>query len=361
LIAAAGNAKTYWYLTRGTGTAALLLLTASVVLGVVTTARWRTPHWPRFAVSSLHRNLTLLSIVFVVVHVVTTVLDGYAPIRLVDALVPFVSAYRPVWLGLGAVAFDLLLALVVTSLLRARLGYRLWRQIHWLAYASWPVALVHALGSGSDARAGFMLFAGFGSLAVVALAVLGRVGITTGSRWAVRGGAILAALITPLAIVAWYRSGPAKAGWAKRAGTPTTLLAAAQRQAIARRIAVVRPVRTSFAARLIGRITQSTDANGLVEVVITGKLNRGRSGAVRIDLRGAPVQGGVSMTASGVSYVPAGTRTVYDGSVTTLDGQAVIADVAAASTKLRLQFSLNIDATAGTVSGSVRGTPAATG
>jgi hypothetical protein len=88
-------------------------------------------------------------------------------------------------------------------------------------------------------------------------------------------------------------------------------------------------------------------------------LNRGRIGAVRIDLRGEPLQGGVSMTASGVSYVPAGTRTVYDGSVTTLDGQDVVAEVAAGSTKLRLLFSLNIDAGAGTVSGSVRGTPAA--
>ena len=113
MIAVAGNAKTFWYLTRGTGIVALLLLTASVALGVLTTSRWRTPRWPRFALSAVHRNLTLLTLVFIVVHVVTTVLDGYAPIRLVDAVVPFVSAYRPVWLGLGAVAFDLLLALVV--------------------------------------------------------------------------------------------------------------------------------------------------------------------------------------------------------------------------------------------------------
>jgi DMSO/TMAO reductase YedYZ heme-binding membrane subunit len=360
LIAAAANAKTFWYLTRGTGIVALLLLTASVLLGVVTTARWRTPRWPRFALSGVHRNLTLLTVVFVVVHVVTTVLDGYAPIRLLDALVPFGSAYRPVWLGLGAVALDLLLALVVTSLLRVRLGYRLWRQIHWLAYLSWPVALVHALGSGSDARAGFMLFAGFGSLAVVVLAVLSRVGITTAPRRTVRAGTALAAVIAPLAIFAWYQSGPAKAGWAKRAGTPKTLLAG-HRQAIAGRVAVVPPVGTPFAARLIGHIAESTDANGLVHVVITGKLDRGRRGAVRIDLRGEPAQGGVSMTASGVSYVPAGTRTVYDGSVTTLDGQAVIADVTAASTKLRLQFSLNIDTAAGTVTGSVRGTPRGAG
>ena len=134
----------------------------------------------------------------------------------------------------------------------------------------------------------------------------------------------LATLIAPLAIVAWYQSGPAKHGWAKRAGTPTTLLAA--RKQTARQI--VQPVRNSFSAALNGHITESTDANGLVDVVIAGALNRGRIGAVRIDLRGESFQGGVSMTASGVSYVPAGTRTVYNGSVTTLDGQTVVAQVA---------------------------------
>ena len=355
MIAVAGNAKTFWYLTRGTGIVALLLLTASVALGVLTTARWHTARWPRFAVSAVHRNLTLLTLVFIVVHVVTTVLDGYAPIRLVDALVPFVSAYRPVWLGLGAVAFDLLLALVVTSLLRARLGYRLWRQIHWLAYASWPVALLHALGTGSDARTGFMQLAGLASLAIVALAVLTRVAVTPGRQLPARAGAALATLIAPLAIVAWYQSGPAKHGWAKRAGTPTTLLAARKQTAHQ----IVQPARNSFSAALNGHITESTNANGLVDVVIAGSLNRGRIGAVRIDLRGESFQGGVSMTASGVSYVPAGTRTVYNGSVTTLDGQAVVAQVTAGSTQLRLLFSLNIDAASGTVSGVVRATPAA--
>ena len=87
-------------------------------------SRWHSARWPRFPSAGLHRNLTLLAIAFVAVHVVTTVADGYAPIGSADAFIPFVSPYRPVWLGLGAVAFDLLLALVLTSLLRARIGYR---------------------------------------------------------------------------------------------------------------------------------------------------------------------------------------------------------------------------------------------
>ena len=132
LLAATGNGKTLWYLTRGTGAVALILLTASVVLGVMSSTRLQTRRLPRFLVSGLHRNLTLLALVFLAVHVVSTVADGFAPIGFQDAFLPFISPYRPFWLGLGAVALDLLLALVVTSLLRNRIGLRIWRVLHWL-------------------------------------------------------------------------------------------------------------------------------------------------------------------------------------------------------------------------------------
>ena len=100
----------------------------------------------------LHRNLSLLAIVFLAVHIATSVLDLFAGDLLDRRGDPSGGGYRPVWLGLGAVAFDLLIALAITSLLRVRLGLRTWRAIHWLAYACWPVALVHGLGTGSDVR-----------------------------------------------------------------------------------------------------------------------------------------------------------------------------------------------------------------
>src|SRR5439155_7225345 len=129
---AAGNGTALWYLTRASGVVSLLLLTAGLVLGILGTVRWRSDRWPRFAVVSIHRNLTLFAIAFVALHVLTTIADGYVPVGFKDAVIPFVSKYRPLWLGFGAVAFDLLLALVVTSLLRARIGYRAWRAVHWL-------------------------------------------------------------------------------------------------------------------------------------------------------------------------------------------------------------------------------------
>ncbi len=361
IFAALVSAKAFWYLTRGTGIVSLLLLTASVALGVVTSVRWRSPRWPRFALAGLHRNLTLLSIAFVVAHVLTTILDGYAPVRLQDAVIPFVSHYRPVWLGLGAVSLDLLLALVATSLLRARIGFRIWRGIHWLAYASWPVALVHALGTGSDARVGFMLVIALVAIGTVVLAVLARAAFGQGGRLSVRLTSAAAALVTPVAIFLWYQSGPAQQGWAKRAGTPTTLLARRRTVQTAVRMTTQRVAlpRTRFTATFQGRVHESNTANGLVAVVISGRLKGGSADAVRIDLQGEPLQGGVSMTASGVSYVPAGTRTVFTGSVTSLAGTRVITNLATpAGVRLQLAFTLQINTTHGTVSGTVNGAPA---
>jgi len=214
-VTVAASTRTLWYLSRGTGVVALLLLTAVLLLGVLGVARWRSELLPRFVVQGLHRNLTLLAVLFVAIHVLTTVADGFAPIHLLDAIVPFASPYRPIWLGLGTVAFDLLLALTLTSLLRVRIGAGTWRAVHWLAYASWPVSLVHSLGTGSDARVGWLQALAAGCTGGVALAVLWRAAAAEGSG-ALRAGAAAAALLVPLGLLVWYRGGPGAPGWAAR-------------------------------------------------------------------------------------------------------------------------------------------------
>lgn len=142
-----------WYATRATGLVTLLLLTASVLLGILTAGRFSTRRWPRFLSQGLHRNISLLVLVFLALHVGTTVIDTYTSIPLSAAFIPFASRYKTIWLSLGAVALDMLLALVTTSLLKARIGYRGWRRVHWVAYACWPVALAHGLGIGTDRNA----------------------------------------------------------------------------------------------------------------------------------------------------------------------------------------------------------------
>jgi predicted ferric reductase len=152
----AATSPLIWYTTRASGVVALILLTASVCLGVLTTTRFVTRRLPRFAVSELHGRISSIAMVFVLLHVVTAVFDTYVPIGLPATLVPFTSGYRPLPVALGTVSFDLLLAVTVTSILRRFLNAKLWRGVHWLVYASWPIAFAHGLLLGTDLRFGWM-------------------------------------------------------------------------------------------------------------------------------------------------------------------------------------------------------------
>ena len=207
-ILATAGPSTYWYLTRSTGAVALVLLTLAIALGVVDVERWSTPRWPRFVVDSLHRNVSLLAVVFLLLHILTAVLDSFAPISLVNAVIPFSGSYRPFWLGLGAVSFDLILAVTFTSLLRQRMGYSTWRTIHWLTYASWPIALLHTFGTGSDVKSGWMLWLGVGCLGVVVVAILVRVLAGWPEQLRTRTAALAGTGIFSLFLLFWLPGGP---------------------------------------------------------------------------------------------------------------------------------------------------------
>ncbi|HTZ26287.1 MAG TPA: ferric reductase-like transmembrane domain-containing protein [Streptosporangiaceae bacterium] len=212
----------FWYATRAFGVVALVLLTATVVLGIAGTARFAVPGLPRVVTAGLHRNLSPLVLALVALHVLTTVADGYAPIGFASAVVPFDSAYRPLWLGLGAVAFDMLLAVAVTSLLRDRLSYRTWRGVHWLAYACWPVALWHSLGTGTDSKVPWLLTLDALCVAGVAGAVWWRLSLM--APGAGRTGALAVCAALPLATGILVYIGPLQPHWAERAGTPPAIL-----------------------------------------------------------------------------------------------------------------------------------------
>lgn len=142
--------STYWYVTRASGFISLVLFSVAFALGLLTAGRVWSPRWPRFVTESMHRSVSLVAVCMVIVHVLAIVLDSYVRIRPVDAVVPFVSGYVPLWTGLGTVAFDVIIALILTSLLRTRMNRFWWRAVHWLAYLGWPVALAHTIGIGTD-------------------------------------------------------------------------------------------------------------------------------------------------------------------------------------------------------------------
>jgi sulfoxide reductase heme-binding subunit YedZ len=225
LAAGSSGPSPLWYTTRATGVVALLLLTITVALGVAGTARVETRAMPRIVRSGLHRNVALLAAAFVAVHVLTSVLDPYAGIGFISAVIPFSSAYRTLWLGLGAVAFDMILALVISSLLRTRLSYRAWRGVHWLAYACWPVALWHGLGTGTDSRLSWLLVLDAACVLAVGIAVCWRLQLAP--RGDLRTAGITGTAAFVLATVVFVAVGPLQHGWARRAGTPVHVAGAA--------------------------------------------------------------------------------------------------------------------------------------
>ncbi len=163
-----------WALGRGTGVVALVLLTVTVVLGILTRSGRPAFGLPRFAVTLVHRNSALIGAVFVLIHVVTLLFDPYAQLNALDFFVPFLGSYHPFWLGLGTVGLDLLIAILVTALLRRWIGQRVFRIVHWAAYALWPIALFHSIGTGTDAGAPLFILLAVACSAVVVGAVIWR-------------------------------------------------------------------------------------------------------------------------------------------------------------------------------------------
>jgi predicted ferric reductase len=188
------NNSLLWYTTRGAGAVTLILLTAVVVLGVLSALRVQSESWPRFLTTGLHRNLALMTLVFLSLHIVTAVVDPYTNLGWAAALIPFSSSYRTLWLGLGVISFELLVAIVVTSLVRVMLGHRVWRAIHWLTYAAWPIGVVHGLGTGTDTWSAWMLAITAACVAAVGMAVALRLNAGSTDPLAVARGTFRSAV-----------------------------------------------------------------------------------------------------------------------------------------------------------------------
>ena len=259
----------------------------------------------------------MLAVAFLGVHIATSVVDGFAPIGWVSVVVPFTSPYRPLWLGLGALALDLVIALTLTSLIRQRLGHTAWRAIHWSAYACWPIAFVHGLGTGSDGRVGWVQVVDLACLAAIVIALGWRMAAgwveVPGRRLA---GTISAALAVVL-ILGWAATGPTQRGWAKKAGTPASLLGSSRAGAKAAG-APASGFTLPLASPIDGSLSQQGTSQDVV-VTIDASLTGADSGSVRVVLEGqALADGGLQLRHGTVSVGPRGRPTLYSGPVSAL-------------------------------------------
>jgi methionine sulfoxide reductase heme-binding subunit len=140
-----------WYAVRAAGVVAYLLVTAVVLLGLQMSSRRRLPMWPRIAIEDVHRFAAFAAGAFVLIHIVAIAIDSYLPFSLESLVVPFISKYRPAWVGVGIVAAELMLAVAIANRLRGRvLSYAAWRRTHYATFGVWGAATVHGIASGTD-------------------------------------------------------------------------------------------------------------------------------------------------------------------------------------------------------------------
>lgn len=269
--ATAADPSPYWYATRGLGVSTLMVLTVTVVLGILTATRWSGEETPGVVAADLHRNFSLLAIFLVLAHIVTTVLDPFAHITVRDVLIPVGAAYRPVWLGLGVAAFWILAGVASTSLLRDRVGPRTWRLIHWAAYAAWPLALVHGLGTGSDSRAPWMVAVVFACVAAVVVAIAERLRDGRLITIPIRFAAAVATLGFLLVAGNWALNGPFQPAWSVRAGTPAVKVAAVK--------GPVHPGPGGFSDPLVGVLVR--DSSGGVQIALRDTVDTALTIAIR--------------------------------------------------------------------------------
>jgi sulfoxide reductase heme-binding subunit YedZ len=211
-----------WFLDRSAGEVTLLLLTAVLVLGVIRSA---LPAAYPFLIEGVHANIALLTALFAGLHVLAAILDPFAHLGPLDVAVPFASAYRGTWLGLGVISAYLYGSAVLMSWPARRLPRSTWVWLHRLMYAAWLLAVLHSLGTGSDVRNEVFLFLNLlavGCALVVFLAVRVAEGWVRFPRlWA---AIAVAAILVVLCLGIWAAVGPLQPGWARSSGTPSNLL-----------------------------------------------------------------------------------------------------------------------------------------
>ena len=354
MLLATSGPSALWYLTRATGAVTLLLLTISLVLGIANVGRVQRPGWPRFVVEGVHRNVSLLAIALLAVHIVTTLLDPFAGIHVIDAFIPFTGSYRPLWLGFGALASDLLIAIAFTSMIRRRLGHGVWRATHWLAYLCWPVAVLHTVGTGSDVKQVWLLALTAACVVAVVIAVWVRVGFGWPAQRRLRGTAVAASIALPAAFLVWLPSGPLGSNWAARSGTPTSLLAHTSAGSSSSSSAGAAAI-SAFQADVSGAVAQTTNSSGQAVVEISLTIANATLPRLHIEIVGNQQGAGVQMTSSTVTAGTSADPTLFSGQVTSLSGTDISATVRSSSQTLQLVMALQISSP--TVSGTLELTP----
>lgn len=327
------NTKFLWYLSRATGIVSLLLLGVIVLLGIATATKMTPKGFGKLVGPDLHRRLSITTVGFIAVHVVAAILDPFVAVGIGASLVPFVSKYRPLWVGLGTVGLDLILVVVATSLIRHRLNHGIWKKIHYLSWVIVSLVLFHALGTGSDTQVKLVEIVYVGFILAIGLAGILRVLSENGFTSSKKAIAGLGLLGIPLLLLVWATQGPLRIGWAKSAtsfsllpnikpassGFSTSSSSVNQPGTGANIGSFTLPV----SGNMSGTLVQSQTNSGIAILTLRGTVE-GTPDAIAVQLNGS-VQEGSLVLESSTAYLGTNTKpNLYTGTVSRASGSTLI-------------------------------------
>ena len=352
-----------WDVARAGGFTAFGLLTLSVAIGLALTLHLQSPRWPRIINSELHNFLTLLALIFTGIHILAVWVDPFTRFGLNEVFIPFVSYYRPLWMALGIIAFYIGIAIGISTWLRPRIGYKLWRNLHMLTLLLFVLVVVHGIATGSDTRTwwGAAIYA----FSVLLVGTLLFIRLMKPANAQSRAHPRLAvALVLALAVgTFWALLGPFQPGWYAHANNVNVNVQASRSASTSHAVPspqVAFP--QSFTGNLQGLLRQNgPDANGNVTLQLDLKISNGPAGYVQVILQGQTggnESEGVTITSSRVMLASSSGQLLYAGPLSNFSGErrwnmtAMLTRTGTNSTSpLPVQMTVLVDA-----SGQVTGT-----
>ncbi len=364
-----------WDVARAGGFTAYVLLTLAVAIGLALSVHLQSPRWPRIINSELHNFLTLLSLIFIGVHVLAVWIDPFTRFGWNEVFIPLVSYYRPVWMALGIVALYLGLAIGISTWVRPWIGYTWWRRLHVFTLLAYALVTVHGIATGSDTQTWWGIAIYVASVALVGSLLFRRLLVPVNARSRSHPGFAVLIGIAVLVGIVWTLAGPLQSGWGAQAGTIATASAhsttgkntgGSSNNTItpSQNTNGQDPFATAFTASAQGTMTQNgPDANGNETLHLNTTLSNGAQGTLTIVLQGQQEDGsdgGLTITSTQVSLGTDANTSLYRGQLTSLNSErrwrmtAVLTGAGAKRVQVRITMFIASD---GQVSGTVQGTP----
>ncbi|MDQ2885316.1 MAG: ferric reductase-like transmembrane domain-containing protein [Chloroflexota bacterium] len=372
-----------WDVARAGGFTAYMLLTLAVAIGLALSVQLQSPRWPRIINSELHNFLTLLSLIFVGVHVLAVWIDPFTRFGWNEVFIPLMSYYRPLWMALGIVALYLGLAIGISTWVRPWIGYTWWRRLHVFTLLAYALVTLHGIATGSDTQTAWGVAIYAASVALVGGLLLRRLLVPVNARSRSHPGFAVLTGVAVLIGIVWAVVGPFQAGWGAEAGTLATASAHSSsnsavtssqaqqaappqaQQATPQTTNSQDPFATAFTATAQGTMTENgPDTNGNETLRLNTTLSNGAQGVLTVVLQGQQESGSDSLTVTS-TQVSLGTDVntpLYRGQLQSLSSErrwrmtAVLTGIGTAAKRVQVQMNMLVTSD-GQVSGTVQGTP----